>query len=245
MQRRLRSLAVLVVLLCLSPLAARESVMASPTGAMPHVLRVNWGPGVPNLDPQFSHEGQWSISGGLDWEGLTRIDEELRVVPGAAESWEFSPDGKTLTFHLRDGLVYSDGVPATAADFVYAAERLCSPEVNTASSDLLFDVIGCKDLFNSGGDAAAEAAAKAKFGVHALDEGTLQYQFTRPAPYFIVQASNWSAIPLRKELVEAGGPKWWTNPAARIGNGPFRLAEYTDDGANSRLRYVRNEHYWG
>src|SRR5581483_10161708 len=154
MHRRLRSLAVLVVLLCLAPAAARASALAQQTSAAPHVLRVNWGPGVPDIDPQFSHHGQWSISGGLDYEGLTRIDEELNVVPGAAESWAFSSDGKTLTFHLRDGLAYSDGVPVTAADFVYAAERLCSPEVNTASANLLFDVIGCKDLFNSGGKAA-------------------------------------------------------------------------------------------
>ncbi len=245
MHRRLRSLAVLAALVCLAPLAANGSAMTPQASAAPHVLRVNWGPGLSSLDPQFSHEGQWAISGGLDYEGLTRIDEELRVVPGAATSWEFSPDGKRLTFHLRDGLVYSDGVPVTAGDFVYAAERLCSPEVNTASSDLLFDVIGCKDLFNAGGDAAAEAAARATFGVHARDERTVEYQFVRPAPYFVVQAAVEAAIPLRKALVDAGGSKWWANPATRIGNGPFRLAEYPADGPNPRLRYVRNERYWG
>jgi oligopeptide transport system substrate-binding protein len=115
--------------------------------------------------------------------------------------------------------------------------------LDSSSRNLLVDVIGCEALYNAKGDAAAADAAKASFGVRALDDRTVEYQFTKPAPYFLVQASNWSAIPLRKDLVEAGGPKWWTNPATRIGNGPFRLVEYVD-GPNPRVRYARNEHYW-
>ena len=80
--------------------------------------------------------------------------------------------------------------------------------------------------------------------MRALDDRTLEYRFKLPAPYFIVQASIWSTIPLRKDLVEKGGPQWWANPATRIGNGPFRLVEYTADGSEPRVRYARNEHYW-
>jgi oligopeptide transport system substrate-binding protein len=212
--------------------------------ASARVLRVNWGDVPETLDPQHSDQGQWSISGGLDYEGLTRIDEELQVAPGAAESWEFSSDGKTLTFHLRDGLVYSDGVPVVAADFVYAAERLCSPELDSRSLDLLMDVIGCMELYNSAGDAAAADAAKATFGARALDDRTLEYRFTRPAPYFLTTASIWATIPLRQDLIEAGGPEWWTNPATRIGNGPFKLVNYDTDEPEQRLTYARNERYW-
>jgi oligopeptide transport system substrate-binding protein len=216
---------------------------AMQAAAPDHVLRLNWGEfGPDTLDPQFSHEGQWSISGGLDYEGLTRIDDELQVIPGAAESWETSADGKTITFHLRDGLRYSDGVPVVAGDFVYAAERLCSPELASESATLLFDVVGCEARFTSAGDTATTEAASAAFGVRARDDRTLEYRFERPAPYFIVQASNWSTIPLRKELVEAGGAEWWANPATRIGNGPYRLVEYTP---NHRVFYARNDAYWG
>ena len=81
--------------------------------------------------------------------------------------------------------------------------------------------------------------------MRALDDRTLEYRFTRPAPYFLVQASNWSAIPLRQELVEAGGPEWWVNPATRIGNGPFRLVTYDTDEPDRRVIYARNERYWG
>jgi oligopeptide transport system substrate-binding protein len=244
--RRVRTSFLALIVLVLGSLAlAMAPVAAVQESGKPHVLRVNWGDPPETLDPQHSDQGQWSISGGLDWEGLTRIDEELQVAPGAAESWQFGSDGKTLTFHLREGLVYSDGVPVLAAHFVYAAERLCSPELDSRSANLLFDVIGCEALFNSAGDAAAATTAKAEFGVRALDDRTLEYHFTRPAPYFLVQASNWSAIPLRQELIEAGGPDWWKNPATRIGNGPFRLVAYDTDAPDQHLTYARNERYWG
>jgi oligopeptide transport system substrate-binding protein len=235
----------LLVVLLLGSLVLGGVPAAAIQGASPKVYRINWGSSIPEtLDPQHSDQGQWSISGGLDYEGLTRIDEELQVVPGAAESWEFSPDGRMLTFHLRDGLVFSDGVPVTAEHFRYAAERLCSPELNSRSSSQLFDVIGCEELFNAGNE-ADEAAAKAKLGVRVIDDRTIEYRFTRPVPYFPDQAASWSAIPLRQELIEAGGPDWWTNPATRIGNGPFRLVELDSTEPDRHLLYARNDRYWG
>ncbi len=212
--------------------------------APPHVLRVNWGYFPDTLDPQLSHSGQWSVSGGLDYEGLTRIDEELQVAPGAAESWEFSPDGKTLTFHLRDGLVFSDGVPVTADHFRYAMERMCSPELDSESASFYFGVVGCEEVFTAEGDDAA-AEARAALGVRVVDERTVEYAFAEPAPYFPVLAAIWGAIPLRQDLVEAGGAEWFTDPATRIGNGPFRLAEYDAEGSDQRLVYARNDQYWG
>src|SRR5215212_5188930 len=214
MRRQMLNVPVLIALVLGSLVLGRVPVAATQDISDAKVLRINAGDFFPEpFDPQLSDNGQGFYL--FDFEGLTRIDEELQVVPGAAESWEFSPDGKTITFHLRDRLVYSDGVPVTAAHFVYAAQRLCSPDLDSRSATLLFEVIGCKALFNSAGDPAA--AAKAEFGVRALDDRTLEYRFTRPAPYFLVQASNWCAIPLREELIEAGGPDWWANPTTRIG----------------------------
>src|SRR5215212_9344768 len=195
--RRGITVAPIVILLVLTSLLPGLSLAAAQDGVGPKVLRVNWGDPPETLDPQHSDQGQWSLSGGLDYEGLTRIDEELQPVPGAAESWEFSPDGKTLTFHLRDGLVFSDGVPVTAEHFRYAAERICSPQLNSRSRGSFVDLIGCEEIFNAADDAAAAAAARAALGVRALDDHTLEYRFTRPAPYFLALAANWGTIPLR------------------------------------------------
>ena len=47
---------------------------------------------------------------------LTELDKDLNVVPGIAESWTASDDGKTLTFKIRDGVTFQDGTPLTSAD---------------------------------------------------------------------------------------------------------------------------------
>jgi len=62
------------------------------------------------------------------FEGLARLDaRSLEPVPGVAESWDVTADGKTYTFHLRQSARWSDGRPVTAHDFTYAWRRLQNP----------------------------------------------------------------------------------------------------------------------
>lgn len=76
------------------------------------------------------------------FEGLTRLDPETgKIEPGAAASWDVSPDGRTWTFHLRDAMwfhrfgdAFKDKGPVKATDFVYAWRRLLDPD--TASPHL-------------------------------------------------------------------------------------------------------------
>ena len=72
------------------------------------------------------------------FEGLTRLDENDRPQPALAASWQVSPDGTVYTFHLRDGLTWSDGEPITAQDIEYSWKRVMNPEVaseNEGKSD--------------------------------------------------------------------------------------------------------------
>jgi peptide/nickel transport system substrate-binding protein len=57
------------------------------------------------------------------YEGLTRIDEQGRVLPGLAERWEVSPDARTYTFHLRRGVKFSDGTDFDSGDVKFTFER--------------------------------------------------------------------------------------------------------------------------
>ncbi|HEY6077774.1 MAG TPA: peptide ABC transporter substrate-binding protein, partial [Polyangiaceae bacterium] len=80
------------------------------------------------LDPQLmTGEPEGRVAESL-FEGLTRLEARtLQPVPGVAESWDISPDGKTYTFHLRQDARWSDGRPVTAQDFTYAWRRLQAP----------------------------------------------------------------------------------------------------------------------
>src|SRR5688572_4559171 len=82
----------------------------------------------------------------LVYEGLTRIDTDLQTIPAAAESWEYSDDATQLTFHLGDGLKYSDGSPLTAENFRYAIERTCDPNTAGEYQSILFDIVGCAEF---------------------------------------------------------------------------------------------------
>jgi len=86
-----------------------------------------------------------SIYEGLvDWH-----PEDLRPIPGVAESWKISADGKTYTFHLRDNARWSDGSLVTAADFVYSFRRFLDPMNGAEYATLIHDIAGAAQ-YNKG-----------------------------------------------------------------------------------------------
>lgn len=191
----------------------------------------------------------------LNYEGLTKLDENLNTVPAAAESWEFNEDGTVLTFHLRQGLKYSDGSPLTAENYRYAIERTCDPNTAGQYQAILFEIKGCADFAGSltapevgegtpaaEVDPAAYETTKAALGAKVIDDNTLELTLTNPAPYYPTIASLWVFYPAKKELIEQGGEDWWKDPTKQIGNGVFQLTELAEE---QQATFVANENYWG
>src|ERR1019366_4192270 len=78
----------------------------------------------------------------LLFEGLTVTDwKTLQAAPGAAESWEISPDHRTYTFHLRKNAVWSDGRPINARDFVYSWTRVLDPKTAASYASHLYHIV--------------------------------------------------------------------------------------------------------
>jgi oligopeptide transport system substrate-binding protein len=204
-----------------------------------------------SLDPQASSGLEFSAFLSASYEGLTRLDKDLKVVPAAAESWEFSDGGSEVTFHLREGLTYSDGSPLTAARFVDAIRRGCDPNVLGDYQHILFDVVGCQAFATlyaaddgtapSKADDTAYETAKANVGVRAIDERTLEVRLTHAAPYFPAIAGLPIVCPAKRELIEQGGGDWWQDPALQIGNGPFQVTRMVPD---QLVVFEANERYW-
>lgn len=226
------------------------------------ILRVHQVTDPDVVDPQRSSFSNEIAVLSLNYEGLTRQNDALETVPAAAESWEFNEDLTVLTFHLREGLTYSDGSPLTAERFRYAVERNCDPYVAGEYQSILFEIVGCEELANSlvaGDEAAAEAtpvdasaeaspagdpveAARANLGVTAIDDLTLEIQLTHPAPYYPTVASLWVFFPAKQELIEQGGEDWWKDPALQLGNGPFQMSQFEEE---QLIGFTANENYWG
>ncbi|MFN8590540.1 MAG: peptide ABC transporter substrate-binding protein [Thermomicrobiales bacterium] len=252
MHRRLVSFSLLGLLLFASGAGFWLPPSATAETA-PKIMRFFWGDGFPDLlEPQQTESGTVDLTF-LNYEGLTRYDEELNVVPAAAESWQFNADGTQLTFHLRENLTYSDGSPLVASRFSDAMVRQCDPHLQTFNVDNLADVVGCAELhaveLNEDGspvDAAGYEGAKANFGARAVDDRTLVIDLLHPAPYFpALAALNVSILPIKQELVPGWDPAVWFDPAVWVGNGPFQVTAIEPNGSPPHVSFVRNEHYWG
>jgi oligopeptide transport system substrate-binding protein len=245
--RRLGSAPRLFALMALVLVISGFVPAAAQDAADEHVLRIEKNGYPDTLDPQLAYDTSQDMVLGLGFEGLTRIDEELNTAPAAAESWEFSDDGLTLTFHLRDGLVYSDGAPLTAERFRYAIARVCDPALQSLNASFLFVITGCEELFTSLDDEdAGTPTIPVEVGVKALDDRTLEIRFVRPAFHFPALASMSMFFPARQELIAAGGEEWWRDAANLVGNGPFQIDDLGNDvDIPSKMVFTANERYWG
>ena len=79
---------------------------------------------------------------------IVELDKDFNVVPGAAESWEVSEDGKTWLFHLREGQVWSDGTPLTIDDVKFSFDCVFDPRYPCSIQD------GFRNEKGTGGRAA-------------------------------------------------------------------------------------------
>ena len=201
------------------------------------------------VDPQKSGNTNELAILSLIYEGLTRLDTNQETIPAAAESWEYTDDALGITFHLREGLTYSDGSPLLADNFRYAIERTCDPATAGAYQAILFVITGCAELAGLNLDEtgaareytpAEHAAATAALGVRTPDDLTLEIDFTAPAPYFHTVASTWVLFPVKQDIVATDPDSWWKSAEHHLGNGPFTVSRI-DDG--QRWSFTANPRY--
>jgi oligopeptide transport system substrate-binding protein len=168
------------------------------------------------------------------FEGLTTYAPNGDIIPGAAESWEISDDGKTYTFHLRKNAKWSNGDPVTAADFVFGLQDAVNPETAADYAPIL-DVI-----VNATAIRKAEEKDMSKLGATAVDDHTLKIELTGPTPYFLGLLRHPISYPVHKATVEKFKDDW-TKPGNIVSNGAYQLTEWTPQAS---LTYVKNPNYW-
>jgi ABC-type oligopeptide transport system substrate-binding subunit len=190
------------------------------------------------LDPAImTGHPEHRIALGL-FEGLTRPSpKDLSPLPGVAEKWEISEDGKTYTFHLREAY-WSNGDPITAEDFIYSWKRVIDPKALTTPSEYaqIFDWIeGARPVIR--GQKPAEGA---KLGLEAPNPKTLVVRLEAPCPFFLNLCLFETYMPVHRKTVEKHGPAW-TKAENIVTNGPYKLEEWK---INSQIVFVPNERYW-
>jgi oligopeptide transport system substrate-binding protein len=205
--------------------------------AAEQVITVNWGTEPPSLDPGLASDTTSAAIIFNIMDPLITLDDDLNPVENAAESYEVSEDGETVTLTLRDDLEWTNGDPVTAEDYEWSWKRTVSPELGADYAYQFFGIVGASD-YNSCDPAADDCDALAEeMGVEAVDERTLRVTLTSPQPWFIQQMAHTSFIAVHRPTVEQFGENW-TEPANIVTNGPFRLDTWQH---NSRIDLVKWE----
>lgn len=186
------------------------------------------------IDPSLNAQIYGVIYISHVFEGLTVRDRNNKIVPGVAEDWEISADGKTYTFFLRTNSTWSDGKPVVAEDFVYSWQRQVDPKVASEYSYQHEPVKNAMAITR--GEMPVDS-----LGVKALDDHTLVVELEAPTAYFLEVAAFPTFAPLRKDIIEQYGDSWTLKPETYIGNGPYVMSERNID---ENIIMVKNPNYW-
>jgi len=212
-------------------LFAAFAALCAPAEALVTLNRGN-GAEIKSLDPHFiSTVSESTVLGDL-LMGLTTLDAAARPIPGAATGWEMSPDAKTWTFHIRQHL-WSDGVPVTAQDFVFAWQRLLNPKTAAPYAYNLWVVKNARAI--SEGKLPPSA-----LGTRATDDRTLVVSLEHPAAYLPELLTHDAAYPLPRHTLLAKG-NTWAQVANYVANGPYIPKAWV---LNDRLTLIRNPKFY-
>ena len=212
------------------------------------------------LEQQIYHHGNGSEPQGIDPHIVTGVPEHHILIslcegltipnpnptgsdgyiPGTAESWTISDDGKEYIFKLNKNAKWSNGDPVTADDFVWSWKRILTASLGSQYPDMLYYLVGAYEYHNGQIDNFDEV------GVKALDSHTLKVNLKNPTPFFIGLLSHYSTWPVHKETVLKHGDiddrnGEWTRPGNFVCNGPFQLKTWE---LNNKIVVEKNPHYY-
>lgn len=150
---------------------------------------------------------------------MVKLDYNMDIIPDLARSWDVSEDGKTITFHLAEGVKWHDGEPFTSADVEYTFETLAKDESLVAHS-FYTDITD----------------------VSCPDDTTAVFTLANPNTALIGYMGWYGCFVMPKHIFDNGEP-WADNTASSepIGTGPFKFESFKP-GASIEL--VKNPDYW-
>ena len=182
------------------------------------VLQAIVQPEPPVLTTAFNSSFPIGVVGTNVLEGLLSFDDKQKLQPALATSWESSPDGKTITFHLRHGVKWHDGQPFTSADVKFSALQVW------------------KKLHPRGRSTFA-----ALEDVQTPDDYTAVFKLSHPSLVIFSSLNANEAQILPRHLYE--GTDILNNPynLKPVGTGPFRFKEWKQ---GQYIVLERNPDYW-
>ena len=187
-----------------------------------------------SVNPNLSQTPTGIVVNSFLNEGLTKIGKDGMLVPGLAERWEVSSDGKVWTFYLRDNLKWSNGDIITANDFRFSWINVLNPSTKAEYVNFLYIIKGAEEYSRHKGKLA-------DVGIKAVNNKTLEITLTRPAMYFPLLLAHPVFFPVSERFYLGSKEDLGTRPETITSSGPYTLREWN---TGNNLVIVKNPYYW-
>ena len=187
-----------------------------------------------SIDPQLSTDVLGGTVDDLITEGLTKRGKDGTFVAGLAKSWDKSADGLKWTFHLRDGIKWSNGDPITAQDFKNGWLRALNPQTASQYSYMLYPIKNA-EKYNK------KAVSAEKVGIKVLNDKTLEVELETPVPYFDSLVAFKTYMPLNQKFFDKTGDSYFTEANKTMSSGAYTMEKWTH---GSEIVFKKNPNYW-
>ena len=151
---------------------------------------------------------------------MLHLDADLRPLPGLAEKWEISADGREYTFHINPNATFSDRTPVKASDVLFTLKKIADPSTEAAQIGAGFDQLDLKKT-------------------RVVDDRTIVIAFRDALASQLVRFNDLLVVP--EHVYGQGDFKNDYNQSA-VGSGPYRLVSREP---GKQVIVERRDDYWG
>ncbi|EHD20054.1 MULTISPECIES: ABC transporter substrate-binding protein [Brenneria] len=231
--RAIKKLAVIAFSLFL--LAGCDSADTS-GGASPSTIRYAlWSSPSGNFHPELYFTDYDRAVIFVAFDRLVELSPQQEFTPSLASRYEYSPDGRTLTFHLRDGVKWHDGQPFTARDVAFTYQATADAHWPADTPEFTTQLEGFKAYHEGNADAVS--------GIKVIDDRTVSFTFTTP---YASALSYFADRPvLAKHIWEKTPIAEWSRATALlnspVGTGPYKVTRFVPD---QYVELARNDDYF-
>ena len=199
-------------------------------------LLIGYPTDMTSFDAAQAYSSDWQVMNGTLYDGLYQFDRYgVPRLDLAATLPTISNDRKVWTFHMRKGVLFSNGSELTADDLKFSIMRTLDPNLKPApswgqASDEIFQ----------GSVAYAAGKSNSVPGIQVIDRYTIRFTLAQPVsifPYILAETFN-MVVPKAVVTTEANPADFGSHP---IGSGPYMLQSWQK---GVKLVFVRNPHYW-
>ena len=230
----MKKILLLLMLICLLVSCSKKDAGGAKAAGEVTRISVNETSEPKAIDTVLANEQSASAVNSLVSEGLAKIGKDGSPEPGLAEKWEVSEDGLKWTFHLREGIKWSNGEPITAEDFRYAWLRALDPKTASTNAYMLYAIKGA-EAYN------ADQGSREDVGIKVVDDKTLEVNLEKPTAYFPSLVSYVTFSPVNQKYFESMGDKYALEVENMMYSGPYVITEWVH---NSHFLMKKNENYW-